>query len=293
MTLTVSPNKFQIFAGDIKIAHTIFAMPFALLSAFVASDGAPGWGKTLLIVLCMVFARTAAMSANRLMDAKLDAANPRTANRAIPSGRMSAREMLGVMLGSGALFILCTAGFLIYGNPIPLIFSAPVLGIVMAYPLLKRFTRLCHYYLGMCLALAPVCAWAAMAGNMRGAPLLMGGAVLLWTSGFDILYACLDYESDVRNGIFSVPAKVGIGKALWIARFTHLASAVLIFAPLLVVPRFGWIYLSGAVLASLLLIGEHLLVSEKDLSKMNTAFFTLNGIISAMLCAMGILDLYL
>lgn len=293
MTLSPVLHKFKIFAGDIKIAHTLFAMPFALLSAFVAASGNPGFGKMALVVLCMVFARTAAMAANRLLDARLDAQNPRTASRAIPSGKLSAKEMMGLLSASCLLFVLTTAGFLNYGNALPLIFSVPVLAIVLAYPLFKRFTRLCHYYLGMCLALAPVCAWVAMAGNVRPPPLLLAGAVLLWTGGFDILYACLDYENDVKNAIFSIPAKIGIGKALWTARLTHLASATLIFGVIRVVPQFGAIYLSGACLACLLLIVEHSLVSPTDLSKMNTAFFTLNGILSATLCAMGILDLYI
>jgi 4-hydroxybenzoate polyprenyltransferase len=293
MTPPMLPRKIKILAGDIKIAHTVFAMPFALMSALVASDGSPGWGKITLIALCMVFARTAAMTANRLLDAKLDAKNPRTASRAIPSGKLAPREMLGVLAASCLLFIITTAGFLPYANPLPLIFAVPVLGIVLAYPLLKRFTRLCHYYLGMCLAMAPVCAWGAMTGNLRLAPLLLAGAVLLWTGGFDILYACLDYESDVQNGVFSIPSKLGIAKALWAARITHLAAASLLFATMVYVPRFGTIYFSGACLASLLLIIEHTLVNPGNLSNMNTAFFTLNGILSATLCALGILDIYI
>jgi 4-hydroxybenzoate polyprenyltransferase len=205
---------------------------------------------------------------------------------------MTPREMLGVIAASCVLFILTTAGFLLHHNPWPLVFSVPTLAVVLLYPLFKRFTRLCHYYLGLCLALAPICAWVAIAGTLAFTPLLLGAAVLLWTGGFDILYACLDYDNDVRNGIFSVPAKLGIRKALWTARLTHVASAILIFTPAFIEPRLGAIYASGAILACLLLIGEHSLVSERDLSKMNTAFFTFNGIISATLCAMGILDLY-
>jgi 4-hydroxybenzoate polyprenyltransferase len=177
----------------------------------------------------MVTARTVAMAMNRLLDARLDALNPRTQQRALPAGRLSRQFVLGVI-------VICVLGFLggalgfqlFYANSWPIILAVPVLAFLSAYPLLKRFTRLCHYYLGMALALAPLCAWLAIRGTIDWPPVIMFGAVLSWTAGFDILYACQDYESDRQTGIFSVPAKVGIPRALWIARFTHVSSAAMI-----------------------------------------------------------------
>jgi 4-hydroxybenzoate polyprenyltransferase len=217
-------HRLGLFAHDIKLSHTLFAMPWALLSTFVAASGHPRVGQLALIVLCMVTARTVAMAANRLLDAELDRTNPRTARRAIPSGTLSRPFVLLALLTCAATFVASTAGFwLVYGNVWPVALSVPVLLFVCAYPLLKRFTRLCHYYLGAALALAPVCAWVAIAGSIAAPPLWMAAAVLCWTAGFDIIYACQDYESDVATGVFSVPSKLGIRGALWAARLTHEA----------------------------------------------------------------------
>src|SRR5262249_36612675 len=159
--------------------------------------GWPHWGQVALIITCMITARTVAMAANRLMDARLDALNPRTKGRAIPSGRLSTGYMTGVLIACSLGFIASTAGFFVFfHNPWPLILSLPVLAYVCGYPLMKRFTRLCHYYLGLALGLAPLCAWIAVAGDVSLPPFIMCAAVLLWTAGFDILYACQDYESD-------------------------------------------------------------------------------------------------
>jgi len=191
-------SAIRTFADDIKIHHTVFAMPFALLATFMAAGGMPPVGVLLLILLCMVTARTLAMSANRLVDAKLDATNPRTARRAIPSGRLSTSFFAAAIAICAAAFIAATAAFWrYYHNPWPLVLAVPVLAFVSAYPLLKRFTRLCHYYLGAALALAPVCAWVAVRGSLALPPILMASAVLCWTAGFDIIYACQDYEVDV------------------------------------------------------------------------------------------------
>src|SRR5947207_6516978 len=214
--IAVEP-KLLTFARDIKISHTIFAMPFALLSTFLAAGGSPRLGQLILIVLCMVAARTVAMCANRLLDAELDARNPRTAMRAIPTGKLSRTFMTAALLACGFAFVFCTALFdIFYKNRLPLILSVPVLLFLIAYPLLKRFTRLCHYYLGAALALAPVCAWIAIAGTVAIPPMLMVLAVLSWTAGFDIIYACQDYQSDLETGVVSVPSKFGIPAALWI-----------------------------------------------------------------------------
>lgn len=287
-------SKLSVFAGDIKIHHTVFALPWALLSTFMASRGMPAVGKLLLILLCMFTARTVAMAANRLLDAKLDAVNARTARRAIPSGALSVR-FVGSMLGvCAAAFILATAMFqLLYRNPWPLALSLPVLMFISGYPFLKRFSRLCHYYLGAALALAPVCAWVAIRGDLQLPPVWMAAAVLLWTAGFDIIYACQDYEADVRCGLHSVPSKLGIRRALWVSRATHLAGIGAMVALGLSTPQLGALYFAGVGLAAGLLVIEHGLVRENDLSRVGLAFFTMNGVISLVLGTLGILDVLL
>jgi 4-hydroxybenzoate polyprenyltransferase len=287
-------SRLSLFAQDIKISHTIFAMPWALLSTFIAANGHPHVGQLLLILLCMITARTVAMAANRLLDAALDKENPRTARRAIPSGQLS-RGFYTAMLGGCALaFIGGTSLFwFIYRNPLPLMLSIPVLGFISAYPLLKRFSRLCHYYLGAALALAPICAWIAITSSLDLTPFLMAAAVLLWTAGFDIIYACQDYQSDLETGVVSVPVRLGIPRALWLARLTHLLSFSAMVALGLYAAPLAKLYFIGVGLAGMLLIIEHALVSPADLSKVGMAFFTINGIISVILAALGIADLYL
>ena len=287
-------SRLSAFADDIKIHHTVFAMPFALLATFMAAGGMPPVGVLLLILVCMVTARTIAMSANRLLDAKLDAENPRTARRAIPSGRLSVWFFAAAVGLCAGIFVLATAGFWrFYHNPWPLVFAVPVLGFVSAYPLLKRFTRLCHYYLGAALALAPVCAWVAVKGSLAFPPLLMAGAVLCWTAGFDIIYACQDYDVDVKCELFSVPSRLGIARALWVARFTHVAGVGFLLALGMSSPSLGALYFGGVALAVVLLLIEHSLVKPDDLSKVNLAFFTLNGVISLALGSLGIIDVFL
>jgi 4-hydroxybenzoate polyprenyltransferase len=291
--------SLRVFAGDIKIAHTVFALPFALLSTFLAAANQPHHlprpGQVLLILFCMFTARTIAMSVNRLLDATLDAKNPRTARRAIPSGALSKGFYWTTVAVCAIGFIAATAGFaIVYHNRWPLLLSVPVLLFLSAYPLLKRFTRLCHYYLGAALALAPVCAWIAIRGDVAWPPVLMGGAVLCWTAGFDIIYACQDYASDLACGVFSVPAKLGIAPALWVSRFTHVASAaLLVLTGLSASPPLGMGYFVGVGIAIVLLVVEHALVRPDDLSKVTLAFFTVNGIISVLLGTLGIADVLL
>jgi 4-hydroxybenzoate polyprenyltransferase len=232
------------------------------------------------------------MSANRLFDAELDAKNPRTARRALPSGKLS-RGFVGIVLAVCALgFAVACAGFWVwYRNPWPGALAGPVLIYLAAYPFMKRFTRLCHYYLGVALALAPVCAWVAVLGRMDWAPVVMFLIVACWTAGFDIIYACQDYASDVANGVFSIPAKAGIGKALWISRGTHAVAAVMLLVLGHIVGPFGVFYFTGAGIAIALLVVEQSLVRADDLSKVNLSFFTINGIISVVLAGLGIVDL--
>ena len=291
-------DRCSTFAGDIKISHTVFAMPWALMSTFLAASSLPHHvpraGQLALILICMVTARTVAMAANRLLDAQLDAANPRTARRALPAGHLSRTFYWTITAASAVAFILSTAGFRYwYRNPLPLALSIPVLAFLCAYPLLKRFTRLCHYYLGAALALAPVCAWIAIKGTIELPPLIMAAAVLAWTAGFDIIYACQDYESDLRTGTFSVPAKLGIARALWVARLTHaFAAAMLVLLGFAAHPPLATLYAIAVAIAIALLLIEHSLVRATALSRVNLAFFTVNGIISLVIGTLGILDVF-
>ncbi len=286
-------GRICVFAGDIKISHTVFAMPWALLSTVMASRLVPGHlaGKLGLIVVCMGTARTVAMAANRLLDARLDALNPRTARRAIPSGSLSRGFYLAMVAACILLFIAAAGGFWwLAKNPWPIILAIPVLAFVSGYPLLKRFTRLCHYYLGAALALAPICAWVAVTGRIDLPPLLMAGAVLLWTAGFDVIYACQDYQSDLQTGVISVPVKLGLAGALWVARLTHLGCVALLIVLGLTSPLLGTLYFIGVGLAVVLLVVEHSLVKPNDLSKVNLAFFTINGLISLAMGTLGVID---
>jgi 4-hydroxybenzoate polyprenyltransferase len=291
-------RKLAVFAGDIKVSHTVFALPFALLSTFLAASFLPGRvphvGQVLLVVLCMVTARTVAMAANRLLDARLDRLNPRTARRAIPAGALSPAFYVAVTaVCTAGFFAGCVGFYVLYANPLPLLLGGPVLAFLSAYPLLKRFTRLCHYYLGAALALAPVCAWVAIRGTVEPPPFWMAGAVLGWTAGFDVIYACQDYAADVALGVYSVPAKVGIARALWVARLTHAASAAMMVGlGLTTNPPLGTLYLVGVGLAVGLLVVEHALVKPDDLSKVGLAFFTVNGVISLILGTLGIVDVF-
>ena len=285
--------KLSQFARDIKISHTVFALPFALLSTFLAAGGMPAAGKLLLVLVCMVTARTVAMAANRLLDARLDALNPRTAGRAIPAGKLTVRFFAAALATCAFAFGAATAGFyFIYSTPWPLLLALPVLVFLCAYPLLKRFTRLCHYYLGAALALAPVCAWIAVSGTLAAPPLWMAAAVLCWTAGFDIIYACQDYRSDLECGVFSVPAKIGIGRALWVSRLTHAVCVAMLVMLGISSPALGTLYFVGVAAAVALLVVEHSLVKPHDLSKVNLAFFTFNGVISLMLGLLGVVDVF-
>lgn len=286
-------NRLALFARDIKFSHTIFALPWALLSAFLAAGKIPRLHDLVLILFCMVSARTVAMASNRLLDAELDARNPRTAGRAIPSGKLSREYFWGILIVCSLVFIACTSLFWVFdGNRWPLILSIPVLLFIASYPFLKRFTRLCHYYLGAALGLAPICAWIAINPQWNLTPLLMGTAVLLWTAGFDIIYAAQDYGSDLETGVVSMPAKAGIAGALWISRLTHLLSFGLMVYVGIHSDRLGLLYFIGVACAGILLVVEHNLVKPNDLSKVGLAFFTINGIISVLIGLLGIIDVF-
>lgn len=285
----------------VKFPHSVFALPFALLATFLASRAAfragdavhayPSLGQILLIVGCMVSARSTAMTFNRIVDAAIDARNPRTAGRAIPAGIMSRAEALGFLAAAVAAFSLCCAGFQwLYGNLYPVLLSVPILAYLCFYSYTKRFTRWSHFVLGSAIALSPPAAWIAIHPDSLGWPaIILLASVTLWIGGFDIIYACQDVASDRADGLFSLPARLGPGPALWIARAAHAATVVLLVA-LMPAAGLSWLYGIGAAAVALLLLIENAMVRANDFSRVNLAFFTVNGIVSLLLGALGIAD---
>ena len=296
MTTTTSPlASLRAIADDIKLHHSVFALPWAILATVLAAHRTPGGldlGQLALVLVCMVSARTVAMVANRLLDARYDAANPRTARRAVPAGRVSPTAAWSTLAGAAAVFAAAAAAFWpAYGNRWPAILAVPVLAFLVGYSLTKRFTWLCHAYLGVALALAPVCAWVAITGTLAAPPLWMAGAVVLWLAGFDILYACQDVAFDRSAGLFSVPAAVGVGPALWIARAAHVGCVALLVCLWQTTPELGVAFAVGIGLTVVLMTVEHAVVKPTDLSRINLAFFTLNGIIGLVLGTLGVIDI--
>ncbi len=296
--MTTTPHltplaSLRAIADDIKLHHSVFALPWAVLATVLAARRTGGLrvGQLLLVLVCMVAARTVAMVANRLLDARFDAANPRTARRAVPAGRVSARFAGATLAAAAAVFALAAAAFWpLYANPWPLVLSVPVLAFLVGYSLTKRFTWLCHAYLGCALALAPVCAWVAIAGRLSAPPLWMAAAVVCWLAGFDILYACQDVAFDRAAGLFSVPARLGVGPALWVARSIHLLCVAMLVGLWRTTPELGPCFAVGIGLTVVLMAVEHAVVRPTDLSRINLAFFTLNGIIGLALGTLGVVD---
>lgn len=265
----------------IKIEHTLFALPFAFLGAVLAARGLPTPWQLLWIVVAMVGARSAAMAFNRIADRSVDAKNPRTASRALPAGLLSVGFVWAFTLTSAALFLLAAAML----NRLTLILSPLALAWVLLYSLTKRWTQFSHLVLGACLSMAPTGAWIAVRGTIGDpAPLLLSLVVLLWTAGFDVLYACQDYDFDRREGLKSIPARVGIARALWIARALH-ALAFLTLVWLFVVTQLGPVAFGGVIAVGVLLVYQHRLVRAEDLSRLNAAFFTTNAFVSVILLA--------
>jgi 4-hydroxybenzoate polyprenyltransferase len=261
----------------IKWEHSIFALPFALTGAVLAAHGWPSLPVLGWIVVCMVSARSAAMAFNRLADATLDAANPRTARRALPAEELSPGFVAAFTVIASCVFLFAAAML----NRLTLELAPLALAVVLAYSYMKRITRWSHLVLGLALGIAPSAAWIAVRGSYDPRALLLTGIVILWVGGFDILYACQDFEHDRKAGLFSLPATVGIEVAFWIARAMHLGMLVLLFA-MLHVFGLGAIALVGMCLVAVLLAYEHSIVNPRNLSRMNAAFFTLNGIISVV-----------
>ena len=298
---TSLPTTFRLIAADIKIAHSVFALPFALLASFMAARGDVAtidWGRfggqLVLIVLAMVFARTVAMLANRLLDREIDGRNPRTAGRALPAGRLSTRRAMGVLLIGVALFMgVCVAFGILYDNWWPAILGPPVLAWISAYALLKRFTALCHLYLGSSLALSPLAAAIAIQPEAiahQPALWLLAGMVLCWVAGFDVIYALQDLDIDRAEGLHSMPATLGTRGALWVSRLLHMIAAGCLVTTWWVDTRFQWLFAVGTIIVIALLLYEHATVSKWGTTKIALAFFTLNGVISCVLGALGIAD---
>jgi 4-hydroxybenzoate polyprenyltransferase len=269
----------QLTLEMIKIEHTLFALPFAFLGAILAADGLPSLGQLFWIIVSMVGARSAAMAFNRLADRSYDARNPRTSTRALPAGLLSVGFVWAFTIVSAGVFFVAAAML----NRLTLILAPIALASVLLYSFTKRWTLLSHVVLGWCLSIAPTGAWIAVRGEIGSpVPLLLSLVVLLWTAGFDVLYACQDYEFDRREGLRSIPARVGISRALWIARFLH-AGALLALVWLYLVTKLGPIALLGVVATAGLLLYQHRLVRANDLSRLNAAFFTTNAFVSIIL----------
>jgi 4-hydroxybenzoate polyprenyltransferase len=261
----------------IKWEHSVFALPFALCGAMLAAGGWPTAHQLLWIVVAMVAGRSAAMAFNRLADATIDAANPRTRARALPAGQLSSAFVATFVIVSGGVFVLAASQL----NRLSFWLSPVALSVLLLYSYTKRFTRWSHLVLGLALGIAPSAAWIAVRGSLDPRMLLLTAAVTFWVAGFDVLYSCQDFEFDREAGLHSVPRYFGVRGALWMARIFHLAMIALLVA-LLIAFGLGSIAAAGVVVVILLLLYEHSLVKANDLSKLNAAFFTMNGVISVL-----------
>jgi 4-hydroxybenzoate polyprenyltransferase len=272
-------EKLRTTLEMIKFEHTLFALPFAFLGAVLAAGGLPEWRQILWITVAMVGARSAAMTFNRIADKDIDAANPRTAGRELPSGKLSVGFAWGFLFASIAVFLLASYSL----NHLTFVLSPVALVSVLGYSYAKRFTAFSHVLLGWALAISPTAAWIAVRGAIDSEiPLLLSLLVLMWTAGFDVLYACQDFDFDRKAGLRSIPARFGVGNSLWIARLFHLqAFAVLLL--LYLVTGLGWPALLGVVAVGALLVYQHTLVRPNDLCRMNAAFFTTNAFVSLIL----------
>ncbi len=291
----------------VRFSHTLFALPFAVIAALVAWDrggdgpfgggASPGWVRTAAgILLCMVTARTAAMAFNRLVDRTIDAANPRTATRHLPRGELGVGQVLLLVVAAAVAFIASTLLFL--PNWLPLVLSVPVLALLLGYSYAKRFTMFAHVWLGVALGFAPVAAWIAIRGAvLTTAPadmlpaVILGVAVAAWVAGFDIIYACQDAAFDEAHGLYSIPARLGVPRALRLAKWLHAVTMLVLACLPLTVPDLGVIFWVGYGLIFAILFWEHALVSPDDLSRVNQAFFTANALIGLVLLAVIAADL--
>jgi 4-hydroxybenzoate polyprenyltransferase len=271
----------------IKWEHSIFALPFALTAVLLASHGAPGWRTLAWILVAMVTARSCAMAFNRWADADLDAANPRTSNRAIPAGLLSREFVLGFTILMGLGFVIAAAEL----NRLTLYLAPFVLVVLLGYSYMKRLTRWSHLVLGLALGLAPSAAWIAVRGSLDPRILVLTLAVMLWVGGFDVLYACQDFEHDRSVGLYSIPQSLGVPAAFRIARLMHLAmlGLLVLFGYLFHFGIAGWL---GITSAGALLAYEHAIVSPRDMRRLNAAFFTMNGVIATVFLVFVATDIW-
>lgn len=280
-------KSFFTFLKMIKLEHSLFALPFAFVGMFLAANGMPSWNVILWVVVAMVGARSAAMGLNRYADAEIDARNPRTASREIPAGNISKKYTIFYIILSLAVYFLAA---LMLNRLTAILSPIPIL-IFILYAYAKRFTNFCHIILGIALGLAPVCAWIAVTGTINLPPFILGGAIILWVAGFDILYAIQDIEYDRKEGLHSIPAVFGVSGSLIIARLLHFA-AFFLFILLMAFTNLGYIYLAGVLISGALMAYEHSLVSKDDLSKLNMAFFNMNAYISITIMIFSIIDIW-
>lgn len=292
-------STLRAYLELVRFSHTVFALPFALLAAAMAlhansADMPPvglRWQELLGIVLCMITARSAAMAFNRIVDRRFDAANPRTSERHLPRGAISVAAAAGLTVAASAGFAASTLLFL-PRNYIPLIAAAPVLLFLFGYSYAKRFTAWSHFWLGAALMLAPVAAWVAIRPVFDWPPLLLGGAVMFWVAGFDVIYACQDYEFDRRAGLHSIPARWGLRGALRIAAACHLLMLILLGLLPWFCPPLGAIFTAGLVALAAVIAYEHWLVRPDDLTRVNRAFFHVNAMFSVGVFVLGVIDIY-
>ncbi len=285
-------KRLRLTLEMIKFEHSVFALPFALTGALLASRSASITGRTftmklLWIVVAMVGARSAAMGFNRILDADIDARNPRTRMRHLPAGLLSTGFAWGFVAVSVVVFLLAARAL----NPLCLKLAPAAMAVLFFYSFTKRFTTFSHLILGLSLGIAPAAAWIAVAGSLDPRILWLSAAVTFWTAGFDIIYACQDYEFDQREGLFSLPRRFGISGALWIARFFHVIMIACLIA-LAVTFELGWLSLVGIGAIILLLAYEHSLVKAGDLSRVDAAFFTVNGYVSVLFFLFWAADIY-
>jgi 4-hydroxybenzoate polyprenyltransferase len=278
-------SHIRLFLETIKFEHSVFALPFAVLSAFLLAEGVPPLGRLAWVVLAMVSARTLAMGANRLIDAEIDARNPRTAKRALPAGLITKRDVWAYMLVSAAAFGLAVSQL----DRLAWYLSPIVVATLLVYPYTKRFTWLCHLALGAVYLIVPPAVWVAMRGGVDAGIVVLGAGAMLWVAGFDVLYATADVKVDREQGLNSVPAKFGVPVALWVARSLHAAAVVLLASAGLMLGA-GPLYFAGVAVATVLLAYENNLVRQNDLSKLNMAFFTMNGVIAVVFGTFASID---
>ena len=270
-------GKVRLTLEMIKFEHSVFALPFALTGALLARRGLPSWRELFWIIVAMVGARSAAMTFNRIADVKFDALNPRTRARALPAGQLSLGFAVGFTVLSCGLLVLAAWEL----NPLAFKLSPVAIAILLGYSFTKRFTVLSHLILGLCLGMSPAAAWIALRGDLSVSMLLLGAAVMLWVAGFDTIYACQDVEFDHSLGLHSIPRRYGVRAALWVSALLHVATLALLVA-VARMENLGWVAAAGLAAVALLLAYEHSLVKPSDLSRVNAAFFTVNGFISIL-----------